>query len=133
MVRTTSQAWGEKDLAHLEDVKKDPTDAAGPLAVSAAVWSEKSGKRTRLVVAGDSDWASDALIQVGGGNLMLALNSVHWLLSQENRLAIPPKTSVETHLNLTGSQANVLFVLFVLGLPALAAAAGVYVYLRRRR
>jgi ABC-type uncharacterized transport system involved in gliding motility auxiliary subunit len=133
LIRTTSEAWGEKDLAHLEDVKKDPTDTAGPLTVSTAVWSDNAGKRTRLVVAGDSDWASDALIQVGGGNLMLALNSVHWLLSQENRLAIPAKTSVETHLNLTGSQANVLFVLFVLGLPALAAGAGVYVYLRRRR
>ena len=133
MVRTTSEAWGEKDLTHLEDVKKDPTETAGPLTVCVAVSSGKAGKRTKLVVAGDSDWASDALIQVGGGNFMLALNSVHWLLSQENRLAIPPKTSVETHLNLTGSQANVLFVLFVLGLPALAAGAGVYVYLRRRR
>jgi len=95
--------------------------------------SVPAGKKARLVVVGDSDWASDALIQVGGGNLMLALNSVHWLLSQESRIAIPPKTSVETHLNLTGSQANVLFLLFVVVLPALAVGAGVAVYLRRRR
>lgn len=133
LVQTTREAWGEKDLAHLEDVKKDPTDAPGPLVVLASVASDKPGKKARLVVAGDSDWACDALIQAGGGNLILALNSAHWLLSQENRLAIPPKTSVETHLNLTGSQANVLFILFVLGLPALAAGAGVYIYFRRRR
>lgn len=133
LIQATSEAWGEKDLAHLDDVKKDPADRSGPLAVSVAVVSDKPGKKARLVVVGDSDWAGDALIQAGGGNLLLALNSVHWLLSQENRLAIPPKTSVETHLNLTGSQANVLFILFVFGLPSLAAGAGVTVYLRRRR
>jgi ABC-type uncharacterized transport system involved in gliding motility auxiliary subunit len=133
LIHTTSEAWGEKDLAHLEDVKHDPADTPGPLNVAVAVSSEKAGKKARFLVFGDSDWAGDALIQVGGGNLILALNSVHWLLSQENRIAIPPKSEVETHLNLTGSQSNVLFVLFVVVLPALAAGTGIFVYLRRRR
>lgn len=133
LIRTTDDAWGEKDLTNLENVTRDASDTPGPLDVAVAVASEKTGKKARLLVFGDSDWAGDQLIQAGPGNLILALNSVHWLLSQENRLAIPPKSEVETHLSLTGSQANVLFVLFVVVLPAVAAGAGIYVYLRRRR
>ena len=133
LIRTTGESWGEKDLLHLDDVKKDTDDTPGPLTVAASVSSDKADKKARLVVFGDSDWASDALIQTGGGNLLMALNSVHWLLSQENRIAIPPKSAVETHLNLTGSQSNVLFVLFTVGLPGAVILVGVWVYLRRRR
>jgi hypothetical protein len=69
------------------------------------------------VVVGDSDVLSDALLQAGGGNLLFGLNAAHWLLSQEDRIAIPPKTAVETHLALTAGQSNFLFVLFVILLP----------------
>ncbi len=133
LIRTTADAWGERDLAHLDDVNRGPGDATGPLALAASISSAKAAKKARLVIFGDSDWASDSVIQAGGGNLLLALNAVHWLLSQEDRIAIPPRTSVETHLTLTGSQANVLFLLLVVVFPAVTVGAGVWVYLRRRR
>jgi LPXTG-motif cell wall-anchored protein len=46
---------------------------------------------------------------------------------------MPPKTAVETHLTLTGSQNNVLLLLFVIVMPALVIGLGVWVYLKRRR
>jgi hypothetical protein len=128
MVRTTSEAWGNSS--------GPPGDVEGPHGCSGACGMPggvvgKVGK-TKLVVAGDSDWASDALIRWAE-----EISCSPSIRSSPYRRKPPGDStedlSVETHLNLTGSQANVLFVLFVLVLPALAAGAGVYIYLRRRR
>lgn len=134
LFKSSPASWGKRDLKNVEkEVTKEPTDAQGPLVLAAAVSSEAQGKRTRIVVVGDSEIASDELLQVGGGNLIFCQNAVHWLLSQESRIAIPPKTSVETKLSLTANQSNFLFVLFVLLLPGVVVVAGVLVYMRRRR
>lgn len=135
LLRTSPSAWGVRDLAALErGVGRSPGDAAGPLVLAAAVFpAEKSAKKARLVVVGDSDFASDAFLGQGFGNQLFALNALHWLLEQENRIAIPLREAVETHLDLTATQANVLFVLFALLLPLLSAGAGIYVFLQRRR
>ena len=134
LLKSSGGAWGEKDLGNLEKgVSKDPTDTQGPLGLAVAVSSETPGKKTRIVVVGDSDLISDEFLQVGVGNLLFGLNAAHWLLQQESRIAIPPKTAVEAHLALTATQSNVLFVLFVLVFPAVVIAAGVFVYMRRRR
>ncbi len=134
LLQSSPQSWGMRDLANIDKgVEKKPTDARGPLTMAAAVSSPNTADPCRLVVVGDSDLASDGLLQTGAGNLLFCLNSIHWLLSQASRLAIPPKTEVETHLSLTASQSNFLFILFVVILPGLVVAAGVFAYLRRRR
>ena len=134
LLKSSPGSWGEKDLAGLEKgISKDPTDTQGPLNMAIAISSETPGKKTRIVVVGDSDLISDDLLQVGVGNLLFGLNAAHWLLQEESRIAIPPKTAVEAHLTLTATQSNFLFVLFVLVFPAAVIASGVFVYLRRRR
>jgi ABC-type uncharacterized transport system involved in gliding motility auxiliary subunit len=133
LVESTAEAWGEKDLVHLDKVTRDASDVPGPLVLAAAVSSEKAGKKARIVAVGDCDLLSDSLLQAGGGNLLFGLNAVHWLLAQESRLAIPPKTEVETHLSLTAAQSNFLFALFVVFLPGIVIAAGVFTYMKRRR
>ena len=134
LLQSSTKSWGKRRLDDLDQPQSQAEgDARGPLDLALAVGSAKQDKKTRLVVVGDADVASDALMQAGAGNLLFLQNAVHWLLSDENRLAIPPKTSVETHLDLTRAEANVLFVIFLLVIPAAVAAAGVYVYLQRRR
>ncbi len=135
LLQTSPSAWGVRDLAALaRGVAKGPGDAAGTQVLAAAVFpGEKAKGKARLVVVGDSDFASDAFLGQGFGNQLFALNALHWLLEQESRIAIPPREAVETHLDLTTTQANVLFVLFTLLLPLLAAGTGIYVFLQRRR
>lgn len=133
LLSTSGDAWGETDLANLDKVEKGDKDTAGPVALAVAVGSDAKEKKARLVVVGDSDVATDVLLQTGTGNALFILNAVHWLLSQEQRIAIPPKTSVETRLNLTGSQGQFLFVLFVLIFPGTVVVAGIRAYLKRRR
>lgn len=133
LIRSGAKAWGETDLAHLDAVQKDSKDIPGPLTLAAVVSSDQKEKTARLVVVGNSEIATDGMIQSGAGNLLFCLNAAHWLLNQEARLAIPPKTAIETHLNLTGSQANFIFIALTFVLPALVVVLGVYVYIRRRR
>ena len=138
LLTSSGEAWGEKDLAGLEKgSSKDPADSQGPLRLAVAVSSQAEGKKTRLVVVGDSDLATDDFMEVGGqmrwGNLLFCLNAVHWLLEQESRIAIPAKSSVETHLTLTSSQSNFMFLLFVVVIPGAVIAAGVAVYMKRKR
>jgi ABC-type uncharacterized transport system involved in gliding motility auxiliary subunit len=134
LVSSSPSSWGLMRLTDLEEgVAKGPGDPPGPLALAAAVASADPSKKTRLVVTGDSDVATDGLLAAGFGNQLFCLNALHWLLEQESRIAIPPKASAETHLDLTASQANVLLLLFVVVLPASVAAAGGWVYLQRRR
>jgi len=135
LLETSPSAWGVRDLGALaRGVARGPGDKAGTQVLAAAVFpGEKGSGKARLVVMGDSDFASDALLGQGFGNQLFALNALHWLLEQESRIAIPPREAVETHLDLTTTQANVLFVLFTVLLPLLAAGTGIYVFLQRRR
>lgn len=135
LLRTSASAWGVRDLAALaKGVPRGPGDGGGALVLAAAVFPGEKGKgKARLVVVGDSDFATDAFLGQGFGNQLFALNALHWLLEQESRIAIPPREAVETHLDLTTTQANVLFVLFTVLLPLAAAGAGIYVFLQRRR
>ncbi len=134
LLMSSSKSWGLRSLKSLdkpaEETKGDPT---GPLLLAACVYSSKPGEKTRIVITGDADLGSDTLLSSGAGNLLFCMNAFHWLLRQESRIAIPPKTSIEAHLTLTASQSNFLFILFVLIMPMAAVGTGVFVYIKRRR
>lgn len=134
LVSSSPSSWGLTRLEGLEgELAKGADDPQGPLPLALAVASEEPSRKARIVVAGDSDVATDGLMGAGFGNQLFCMNAVHWLLEQESRIAIPPKSSVETHLDLTASQANVLLLLFVVVLPASVAGLGGWVFLQRRR
>ncbi|HEX5759042.1 MAG TPA: GldG family protein [Thermoanaerobaculia bacterium] len=139
LVETTDAGWGESNLAALDRVGKDPADVPGPVPVGVAV--EAAGgaaaggaaAKARLVVFGDSDFATNQLVQANLGNTVLLSNALNWLVEREALIGIPPKKTEQVHLNLTGAQLRGVVLLAVLGLPGLAVAAGVWISLRRRR
>jgi ABC-type uncharacterized transport system involved in gliding motility auxiliary subunit len=135
LLRTSSQGWGETDLAHLDQVTKDDKDVPGPVSLGVAVEikSGAAGRPARLVVFGDSDFATNQLVRANGTNAMLLANSLNWLVERETLLGIPPKKTEQVRLSLTAGELRTVYVLSLLVLPGLAAAAGIYVYFRRRR
>ena len=143
LLETTDTGWGETNLAALDGIAKDPADVAGPVPVGVAVESagaeaaaapaQGGPKKMRLVVFGDSDFAANQLLQANVGNTVLLTNALNWLVEREALLGIPPKKTEQVHLNLTGAQLRGVVLLAALGLPALAAATGIWIALRRRR
>jgi ABC-type uncharacterized transport system involved in gliding motility auxiliary subunit len=134
LLRTSNQGWGETDLAHLERVTHDASDVAGPVPVGVAVERRPAGGKRgmRLLVFGDSDFATNQLLRMNAPNTILLANSLNWLAEREALLAIPPRKTEQVHLSLTRQQLySILGVLLLM--PGLAVVAGTYVYFVRRR
>jgi ABC-type uncharacterized transport system involved in gliding motility auxiliary subunit len=135
LLHTTQDGWGETALGAAENVKKDPQDLPGPVSLGVAVESPKdSGRRPlRLVVLGDSDLATNQLVEGMPANAVLLANALNWLAEREALLTIPPKKTENVRLNLTGDQLRTFYLTVLLLLPGLAVVLGTVVYIRRRR
>ena len=138
LVETTADGWGETDLSHLDDVKKDDKDNKGPVSIAMAVEPAAGSKDTRppekparLVVFGNSRFATNGSIG-NAGNANLFLNAIHWLAGEEKLIGIAPKTPEQASLSLTQSQLNRLGLLSMGGMPLFVVVLGVWVWYRRR-
>lgn len=92
---------------------------------------EETAKQSRLVVLGDSDFASNTLFQ-NYLNGDMFLNSVNWLSQEDDvLLSIRPKEPNDRTLKLTPKQARVL-VTIALTVPVMAFAASGLLWWSRR-
>jgi len=94
--------------------------------------SEQTSKESRLVVFGNSDFATDGLFQQQlNGDVFL--NSVTWLSQQDQQpLSIRPKEPKNRRINLSTSQANVLTLSSLLLLPLFGFLTAAFIWWRRR-
>ena len=110
-----------------------PSKAAEPPAADASKeQNQPPPPETRVVAIGDSDFATNSVLPNVGNPTLLA-NAFNWLLERPNRLGIGPKQPEQARLSLTSGQLAAITWGVLAGLPALAAAAGFGVWLRRRR
>lgn len=134
LMRTSGDGWGETNLAALAEVERGPEDVAGPLSLGVAVEAEKGqGRKMRLVVFGDSDFATNQLVQANSPNGILLSNALNWLVAREALLAIPPRKTEQVRLNLASNQLSIVQGIAFLLMPTLAAIGGIVVWSRRRR
>ena len=114
----------------------DPADdLGGPVPVAAAVdRSRVDGvdvARTRAVVVGDVDFATNDFI-AEAGNAQLLRQAVAWLAESEDLVAISPNLPTDRPLRLTDARLTYARLLSVAGVPALFLLAGVLVWALRR-
>jgi hypothetical protein len=135
MLRTSPEGWGENNLAALQQVQQDEGDLAGPVPLGVAVTGEAAaGQRaTRLVVFGDSDFASNQFLEDQVANAMLLSNALNWLVEREALLGIPPKKTEQVRLTLTSQEIRTIYLLALVVLPGLAVVGGVATFYRRRK
>jgi ABC-type uncharacterized transport system involved in gliding motility auxiliary subunit len=89
------------------------------------------GKEGRLAVFGDSDFATNRYYNLSGnGNLFL--NTLNWLTEEADLISIQPKTSAPRTLQMTPSQARIIFFASVIILPLVVLILGITVWARRR-
>jgi ABC-type uncharacterized transport system involved in gliding motility auxiliary subunit len=153
LVETGPQSWAETDIKTLSTSGKvgrdlEQGDKAGPISLAAAVSSpatdapatppaegakpeDTQKPETRIVVFGDSDFATNSGLNIPG-NRDLFMNSVNWLAQQENLIAIRPKDPQDRRITLTRDQQRRIFLLTVLGIPGIILLAGVQTWWRRR-
>jgi len=160
LVQTSAQSWAEADIAGLAksdgrvELNADKGDKPGPISLGAAVSApatdapakpaeakpdqpagaatpEPPTPESRIVVIGDSDFASNGILGVQG-NRDFFLNSVNWLAQQENLIAIRPREPEDRRLTLTADDQSRIFLLSIFIVPGLVFAAGIYSWYGRR-
>ncbi|MHB1006208.1 MAG: GldG family protein [Chloroflexota bacterium] len=144
LARTSDKSWATKDP---QNPNYKDGDSKGPLTLAAAVEANVDGtgqaqvtsnqeesantRKTRLVIVGDTDFASDAFLRMAG-NQDLFVNSVNWLTQSEDLIAIRPKPPENHEVLLTQSQTNLVWFSSIVLLPLLVLGAGASVWWSRR-
>ena len=146
IVQTSPRSWAETDLKGAlagKPVEYDEgKDKKGPISIAAAVSApvaaaapaaDKDAPKpeTRVVVIGDSDFASNAVLGISG-NRDLFMNIVGWLSQQENLISIRPKEADDRRITMTVTQQQSVLILSLLIIPGFIFGTGVYTWWRRR-
>jgi hypothetical protein len=139
LVQAAEEFWGESDHAPNQPggvAYEDGVDSGYPLFIAAT--ADRDGveddrvevQSSRLIVVGSSQFALDASISRPG--LDLLVGAVNTLIDRGNLGGITPKNITRFALHLTDEQLSRLAVAVMLGIPGLAALAGLFVRWRRR-
>jgi ABC-type uncharacterized transport system involved in gliding motility auxiliary subunit len=136
LVETTDQSWGETSQ---ETVELDAADVPGPLALAASIESQPmlsdgsdgEGAKTRIVLIGDSDFASNAAADAPG-NGVLFLNAINWLAEEEQLIAIGPKDTQGQPPSFDNLANNLICFGSIFGVPGIILGAGIVVWIVRR-
>ncbi len=144
-------SWGETKRKDDGTFESDPVytegeDTPPPVSLAIAVEFEEGDAttgnnqspdapketKTRIVVVGDSDFASNAFFKsLGGGTLFL--NAVNWLTLEEDLIAIRPIDPSERSLRLlTGGEVAFVRMVSIFLIPLIIFLIGVGVWWRRR-
>ncbi len=148
-VETSTRSWAETDMKTfltggkiVFDEKKG--DKQGPISIAAAASApaaapapaakpaaDEPKPESRVVVFGDSDFASNLALGVPG-NKDLFMNAVNWLAQQENLIAIRPREAEDRRITMTAGQQLQVVLLSLILVPLLVFGSGVYAWWRRR-
>ena len=145
VIQSSPRSWAESDLKGVLNAKpveyNEGKDKKGPITIAASVASAADAAKgagadapkpeTRVVVFGDSDFASNSALGIQG-NRDLFLNTVGWISQQENLISIRPKEADDRRITMTSAQQTRVNILSVLIIPACIFGAGVYTWWRRR-
>ncbi|MDO9130857.1 MAG: hypothetical protein Q7U34_13430, partial [Anaerolineales bacterium] len=133
LVITIDRAWGETDFDAIQNnqVSYDQSlDFPGPLTLAVAI--EDPVRKSRLVVFGDSDFASDSFYgQYANGDMLI--NAIDWAAQQENLIHLTAKEPITRTLNMPSNTAQLLIgFMLICAIPGLIVAAGIVAWLKRR-
>jgi ABC-type uncharacterized transport system involved in gliding motility auxiliary subunit len=161
VLETSERSWSESDIKSLLAGKVSPDgDPKGPIKIALSLsmdapdapasaadaatagkpaegnkpaGSEDAPKKPqmRIMVVGDSDFASNAVLGIQG-NADLFVNMANWLTQQEDLISIRPRDAGDRRITMTSDQQRNLFWMSLLLIPGLILGSGVYTWSKRR-
>ncbi len=133
IAKTSDNSWIENDTKSKKIKYNKGVDKSGPITAMVAITKKISDKKeTRIVIIGDSDFASNNYVK-SYGNTDLLLNTLNWLSGKEELIGIRSKPVERREIQLSTVQQKFIFFSCVVILPLLIIIAGVFVWLKRRR
>src|SRR5262245_11466061 len=133
LMKTSGTSWAQVDLKTDQRVSFDAgKDEKGLLTIGVAGTRKAGEKQSRLVVLGDSDFASNAFAGLAPDNQNLFMNAVNWLAQDEDLIAIRPKSATERTVTMKENQMNLLKWISLLFLPGAVVGSGIWIWWKRR-
>ena len=135
LLTTSSSAFSKVDITDNSDYSKGANDIDGPFTVSVEVEksTENGGVSHAYVVGGESLLTSLADDMAPGNNVKLFSSMISMLAEHESSVAVPVKSLSMPNLVFNAQTAYLAAVLCVIVIPLATLAAGLVVWLRRRR
>ena len=135
LLTTSGSAFSKVDITDNSDYSKGANDIDGPFTVSVEVEksTEDGGVSHAYVVGGESLFTSLADDMAPGNNVKLFSSMISMLADHESSVAIPVKSLSMPNLVFNAQTAYLAAVLCVIVIPFTTLAAGLVVWLRRRR
>ena len=136
LLTANNTAWGETNLEDGVagyDESDSPDNTVG-LVVTRDIprAADNISSQTRLIVFGDSDWATDEYFAVHANQDYL-LNTLNWMADEEGNITIRPKMRQASRLSLTGTDMMYLKFFSLDVLPMCIVALGLGIVLIRRQ
>ncbi|MEZ4820652.1 MAG: GldG family protein [Bdellovibrionota bacterium] len=130
--------WSKSNMRELlvdQNGAPGPDDLQGPIPFMVA--AEKEGanagdQTTQIIVAGDADFMSNALIMSVEYNYDLMLNMLGWLSGVEEKVSIRPKTFKTSAIELSREQSIAIFYVVIVLIPMLVLLFGINLWWIRR-
>ena len=136
---TTGKLTKEDEQFNPDKHKRGPISVVAVTAVEVVVGDKQPAEAQesiktwgKILVAGDSDFASNKFLKTAG-NRDFMLNMLNWLAEENILISIRKKEPGLTPLMLTAVQARVVFWVAVVIVPSLVLVMGVAIAARRRR
>lgn len=137
LAATGSRSFERVDLLSRSTQFTEGRDRPGPITLAAVSRLSKGPAfppetEGRLVVFGDSDWVTNALIGQQG-NRDLALRAVAWLAGEEDARIVSVSDRENRRISMTESTRVVLYLVCLGLLPLIPLVAGIVQFVRSRR
>lgn len=131
---TSSNSWAKTNMK-ATTANKEKGDLTGPFNIAVAITDNvdesDSTKNAKLVVIGNSTFASSDYVGIGG-NVDLVVNSINWLQDRKDSISIQAKSLDDGTLNINAGQQLLISGIAVILIPLIIIIVGVRVWLRRR-
>jgi hypothetical protein len=136
LMQTSRSGWVERGTERPATFNPE-VDGPGPVIVAAALEIRPQHPAVqrniaRVVVVGDSDLLSDEFLEEGPGNSTFVVNTVRWLLGEEQRSSRVGRPGQVRHLALTREQLTRIRWVVLLFLPLCVVLAGGVIWWSRR-
>jgi ABC-type uncharacterized transport system involved in gliding motility auxiliary subunit len=136
VIMSSPSSFGETNLTALSQTNTYQFDAgqdvAGPLAFVA--WGYAHASDGRVVVIGDSDFATNGFMSRAQGNSVLLLDSIFWLsgYSDSEQIIYNPQITVTSPLIfVSGQMLDLIAFVTVVLIPGIVLATGLFVWRKR--